>query len=800
MSTPLYKSDIKKPSQLSKLTELQDNDIFVVEDVGEGEIKVIERKDLKKDLGVEDVEQAIQELTDAKTTMWNTPPSDDKYPSEKLVSDAITALKGVGYTDGTLKTHEDRLDTLEGDDTTEGSVAKTVKDAVEPVKGTGWTDENLVDHEERIGDLETNDTLQDATLGTLKETVLSTKLAVNELERQAQIGNGATLDFEDIGIVPLDARATGRANPTVEGRTATNLVKNGDFSAGTTGWVGTNSLLSVSNKILSVTGNGTNTNPRCYVEINGSSGVYFFKMRIRVTNPNCTLMKIYWSSVLTGINIYDISNPVENQWYEIVIKNTMTDADLTNQIFILHQYASAEIANGKVMEIDGNYGVTAINLTSIYGAGNEPSEADCAKIFSYFSGTKSITMPARLRSRGKNLWNPNSVRYASGTYATESGYVRNANVTGAIVFSFDTEIGQVLSISNVVITGTARIRIEDYCTGASILGFSTFTKKVFTAIGRKTKIYLDTTSTDWANKTEVANIMLNLGSTKLPYEPYTDSTLYIADNEEVRSVPAISDEVKVVNGQLVKVQNVQRYVLQESDVENLTTSLTSIDVIGIAKKTDNIIYNDNGGAIEKAQTILFPNFRAISATGIENIVNVGGIYNASLVRYALVVPKGTYASLAEAKADLAGTIIYYQLATPIITPLLTSGTLQAKQNGTVYFEPYYEGSHQTDTSSQITLPYEGTIKAVYGYDEDLVEYLLDSSEYSRTGTTLTITDALENDVFFVQMSRSEPLAPEMSVNVINNDQVTLDSADGKYYQIGFTTTNGVPTVTATEVV
>ena len=59
---------------------------------------------------------------------------------------------------------------------------------------------------------------------------------------------------------------------------------------------------------------------------------------------------------------------------------------------------------------------------------------------------------------------------------------------------------------------------------------------------------------------------------------------------------------------------------------------------------------------------------------------------------------------------------------------------------------------------------------------------------------------LENEVWFVKMSRSEPLALEMSVNVINNDQVTLDITDGKYYQIGFTTTNGVPTMTATEVV
>jgi len=135
-------------------------------------------------------------------------------------------------------------------------------------------------------------------------------------------------------------------------------------------------------------------------------------------------------------------------------------------------------------------------------------------------------------------------------------------------------------------------------------------------------------------------------------------------------------------------------------------------------------------------------------------------------------------------------IIQYQLATPIITPLTTSGTLKAFQNGTVYFEPYYEGSHQTDASSQITLPYEGTIEAVYGYDENLTEYLLDSSEYSLTGTTLTITGALENEVFFVQMSRSEPLAPEMSVNVINNEQVIADTENGKFYKLVPTITNG----------
>lgn len=63
----------------------------------------------------------------------------------------------------------------------------------------------------------------------------------------------------------------------------------------------------------------------------------------------------------------------------------------------------------------------------------------------------------------------------------------------------------------------------------------------------------------------------------------------------------------------------------------------------------------------------------------------------------------------------------------------------------------------------------------------------------------TATNLVENEVFYVELSRSEPLAPKMGVNVINNEQVTLDTVNGKYYKITHTTANGVPTTVATEV-
>lgn len=79
-----------------------------------------------------------------------------RIPTTKIkqgIDDAINIIKGVGYTEGTLKTHEDRLDTLEGADTVEGSVAKTVKDAVDPIDeridniiaSSGTSDTEVVD-------------------------------------------------------------------------------------------------------------------------------------------------------------------------------------------------------------------------------------------------------------------------------------------------------------------------------------------------------------------------------------------------------------------------------------------------------------------------------------------------------------------------------------------------------------------------------------------------------------------------------------------------------------------------------
>jgi len=150
MGTPLYNTDVIPLTSRPTLTVMDDGDYFAILDTSTGKISKILRTDVQKALNISynnatsgltatQVQAALDEL------VVNLGSSDsaisalggrlDILEADELTEGSIAydikqssdALKGIGYTEGTLKTHEDRLDTLEADDTTEGSVAKTVK-------------------------------------------------------------------------------------------------------------------------------------------------------------------------------------------------------------------------------------------------------------------------------------------------------------------------------------------------------------------------------------------------------------------------------------------------------------------------------------------------------------------------------------------------------------------------------------------------------------------------------------------------------------------------------------------------
>lgn len=173
----------------------------------------------------------------------------------------------------------------------------------------------------------------------------------------------------------------------------TNLVTNGDFSDGTTGWAASGvSSIAVADSILSVTCGASSSgqaNSAHHLFVDGD--VYYFKAFLRVTNAVASYIRFYAAG---GWYTMQQVSPVENEWYELSFLHTIgvdegTNDDIAN---LSHGYPSAEIANGKVLQ--AQY-VLAVNLTSDFGSGNEPTKEQMDTLLSgmtnhWFDGTIEI--------------------------------------------------------------------------------------------------------------------------------------------------------------------------------------------------------------------------------------------------------------------------------------------------------------------------------------------------------------------------------------------------------------------------
>ena len=137
---------------------------------------------------------------------------------------------------------------------------------------------------------------------------------------------------------------------------------------------------------------------------------------------------------------------------------------------------------------------------------------------------------------------------------------------------------------------------------------------------------------------------------------------------------------------------VKRYVLTSEDIYSIVP-YTNIDYIAIEKQEDSIFY---GKALSYIGVLNINNLPTIYPPEINSASNIGYIINGANLYYSYIgVSKGSY-TITQAKTALEGTVIYYQLATPLaINPPYTGysdsetatiETLRSNADGTVYDE------------------------------------------------------------------------------------------------------------------
>lgn len=178
---------------------------------------------------------------------------------------------------------------------------------------------------------------------------------------------------------------------------ATNIISNGNFETAT-GWINYASPpFSVANNIMSVIGNGAAHNPMAYFSTATQSAVgkkVYLRYGARVTNNVCAKIIIEVDGVTAGTDQkVEFNTPSENTWQGLSAVFTQpSDVSGLIQVKIAHFYDDAATANGKVMEVKK---AIAIDLTSTFGAGNEPTAAEMDAILacfddSWFNGTRNI--------------------------------------------------------------------------------------------------------------------------------------------------------------------------------------------------------------------------------------------------------------------------------------------------------------------------------------------------------------------------------------------------------------------------
>ena len=118
------------------------------------------------------------------------------------------------------------------------------------------------------------------------------------------------------------------------------------------------------------------------------------------------------------------------------------------------------------------------------------------------------------------------------------------------------------------------------------------------------------------------------------------------------------------------VERVKKYVIQASDVTITDDTFADATWVLVAKQTDDVLYGNSNTNITTSLQKIVNGFRPVAARNIGE--PVGGQVNYSATNFALSFAKGT--TLAQARATLTGTVIYYQLATYNTIALPTTKT------------------------------------------------------------------------------------------------------------------------------
>lgn len=410
---------------------------------------------------------------------------------------------------------------------------------------------------------DTVDVMQNKQSIATLESILSD---VN-INQEAQV----TASGVDTVVLPKTAANTGM-QVQMFGQSAENLVVNGDFRNGTTGWEVSNvSGFTVINGIAEFT--PTNRYGRLQQTVNNPNGILDKWYLRALVKPDKSKVALSFQGAI--LQYHSGSGNYE------VLSGLRTTTFLTPLV----QTQEYDTSGFTKIYVDN---VMVINLTATFGAGNEPTKEQCDKLFAnYFEGTANTIGTGRVRSVGRNLLDSSkdgkriytgqedglTVEQRYATYDILIGgtrnsfiipdYINNYSIEGDKVIVNNTIGGHGVTFKFKAIAGKRYYKSAVLSSGINGVGIGIFDKSG-NLLAHGTTAFVDAPenssfgvlclTSDTFNR-DITYTNVGVFETSLPaiYEPYRESSLYF-NGGTLRSNGTIKDEIrKGTNGyELVK--------------------------------------------------------------------------------------------------------------------------------------------------------------------------------------------------------------------------------------------------------
>lgn len=564
------------------------------------------------------------------------------------------------------------------------------------------------ENETDISGLETNKQETQVKVAKVEKELNSLKsININSNQEATQVAQG-------YGVVNLPKTAgDGHADFGIKGLTATNLVVNGDFRNGTSGWGSVQQFTVDTEKFGFPTIKTTNNNQtsNAIQDIPGLTTDHFYVRAMLYIDSYTSgtlrfIVRDYASQNNATGTILDTNKLKQWQLLSVVVKDKINGIRVNISDYTTvstHYYANT----------------MAINLTQTFGAGNEPTKEQCDIIFSdYFEGTQSTQGAMRVKSIGKNLYTVEQSLQADKNRERVSVVEKDGrrclrlNVSTSILpIKFEPNTQYTISVSTRKETlnspsGIFTMRYTDGVIGYALTPPSTtFTTITYTSLVGKSIQNIQHSYGNSGNPCyfDLDTFEIKKGTTPTPYEPYKESLSYLNAKQPLRSLPnGVADEI-TSNGMLIK----------------------RVSDLGVA------------------------------------------------------------------------------LATPITTPIQTSGSLIAYPSGTVTIEQVVADAGLYTTKMDILntdLPIK-TLDKLYKVDYTTgLEHSLDVSKAVVTAQSFTHPDLTMGDiVFFEYYYDLESTNGNASVKYYDSRYTVKDSVTNKVYKWSIAIANGIPTIKTVEV-